>query len=59
MKTPICLNNKRNESSPNVRLVYDHVFFWIAIIVACVIIINVIYTISMQVELAMMMSIKV
>jgi hypothetical protein len=59
IKTPICLNSKGNEALPNVRLMYDHVFSWTTIIVPNVVIIVVHCTISMQIRLTMMSSIKV
>jgi len=40
-------------------LLYDHVFSWVAIIVACIIVINVCYTIYVQIGSTMTMSIKV
>jgi hypothetical protein len=50
---------RKMKSLFGIHLTYDRVFSWVAIIAACVIVINVRCTISMRVGLTMMTSIKV
>ncbi len=57
-KHPYISITKRMKSLPSARLAYDYVFSWTNIIVTCVVVINVRYTIFVQVGLAMTMSIK-
>jgi hypothetical protein len=59
VQIPIWCIYDKMKSSFGICSMYGHVFSWATIIVACVIIINVIYTIYVQIELAMMTSIKV
>jgi hypothetical protein len=58
MKTPIHLNNKRNEIMPSVRPSFDYVFSWASIITAFDVVIDARYTIYVQVGSTMTTSSK-
>jgi hypothetical protein len=59
MKTPIHFNSKGNEIITWCSFGIGQVFSWATIIITCVIVVDVHYTIFVQIGLAMIMSIKV